>query len=82
MVRNYPNPFTGTTNIELSISETCDVRAEVFDMTGKLVRTLYKGRMVQGVHTLKFDANGLQKGLYIGKISAGSKQHMLKMIVR
>ena len=37
---NYPNPFKSTTTISFDIYENCHVRLEIFDITGKLVKTI------------------------------------------
>ena len=65
----YPNPFSGFTTIEYSFSETCPVKAEVFDLTGRLMITLANEIQSQGQHTLKVD--GIEAGTYILRLQIG-----------
>jgi flagellar hook assembly protein FlgD len=51
----WPAPFTSETRIALRLEETTDVRVEVFDVAGRLVRTLYEGALGAGVHDMIWD---------------------------
>ncbi len=78
--RAYPNPFTGITYIHLQIEETSEVKAEVYDINGKLVKVLYKGVMTPGTGSLEFNASDLPKGFYIGRITAENNTYFVRMI--
>ena len=41
--QNYPNPFNGRTNINFSIPFSAYVDLKIFDMNGKVIKTLYQG---------------------------------------
>ena len=41
--QNYPNPFNGHTNINFSTPFSAHVDLKIFDMNGKVVKTLYHG---------------------------------------
>jgi hypothetical protein len=82
--QNYPNPFNPTTNIRFSLPETNDVTLEVYDLTGRLVRTLVSGQVEAGVHTMTWDgkdASGVQvaSGVYLYRIQAGAFNQTNKM---
>jgi hypothetical protein len=79
---SYPNPFTETTYIDLSVNVKTEVRAMVYDLNGKLVAELYNGIMHPGVGTLEFNAKELPRGFYIGRITAGNKVYTVKMIAK
>ncbi|MFZ5940038.1 MAG: T9SS type A sorting domain-containing protein [Bacteroidota bacterium] len=78
----YPNPFNGSTRIDIELDMDAQVVAEVYDMTGKKVAILFDGYMSQGVQTLEFDATLYGSGLYIGRIKAGDQLYSVKMIAR
>jgi len=78
----YPNPFTASTRIDLNIETKSNVRASVYDITGKLVKELYNGQMQAGVNTIEFDGSELSKGIYFGKIAVGNQNYTLKMILK
>lgn len=75
--QNYPNPFNPTTNINFSLPENVNVRLEVYDISGRLVKTLVSGQLNAGVHTITWsgqDNTGAQvaSGKYLYRLQAGS----------
>ncbi len=71
IVANYPNPFNPATVIEYRLPEgRHSVRLEVFDATGRLVRSLLEGEQDGGTHRVTFDAAGLPSGSYLARLSA------------
>jgi hypothetical protein len=82
--QNYPNPFNPTTNISFSLPETNDVKLEIYDLTGRLIRSLVSGQVQAGVHTLQWDgldASGAQvaSGVYLYRIQSGAFTQTNKM---
>lgn len=74
---NYPNPFNPTTNINFSLPENVNTRLEVYDMTGRLVKTLVRGQLDAGVHTITWNGQdnvGAQvaSGVYLYRLQAGT----------
>ncbi|MXW32443.1 MAG: T9SS type A sorting domain-containing protein [Rhodothermaceae bacterium] len=58
---NYPNPFNPSTNFSFTLPLNKRVSVRVYDMTGRLVRTLVNDEAyVQGTHTVNW--NGLNDG--------------------
>ncbi len=54
---NSPNPFTSSTTIHFNIPNRSDVRIRIYDMDGKLVRSLVVDRLyTAGEHTATWDA--------------------------
>ncbi|NNE09780.1 MAG: hypothetical protein HKN20_14565, partial [Gemmatimonadetes bacterium] len=45
-----PNPFNPTTRLRIELPEAADVRWELYDVRGRLVRTLVKGSLAAGPH--------------------------------
>ena len=66
--QNYPNPFNPSTTIEFTLSETSEVKLEVYDMLGKKIETLVNKELSVGTHKIKFDGSRLANGNYIYKI--------------
>jgi hypothetical protein len=77
---NYPNPFSGITNIELQLKSESLVRVQVLDITGRVVSILQDGTLAEGKHRFEFDGTRLPKGLYFAKVVAGNDQKAVKMI--
>ena len=68
--QNYPNPFNPITNINFSLENTSYIELKIFDITGKLIKTLYSGIVHSGEHSCRFFSNGLPSGVYLYKIYA------------
>ncbi len=65
-VRNYPNPFTTTTNLEFKTTSRGHVHITVYDMMGRTVTVLMDEVVAEpGKHSVAFDASGLSGGLYL-----------------
>jgi hypothetical protein len=77
---NYPNPFTGSTTIELQLEKASYIRVSVIDMAGRTVANLQEGNLTEGKHRFSFDGTALPKGLYFAKVVNGNDQKVVKMI--
>ncbi len=63
--QNYPNPFNPVTKIEFSLPETSMIDLIVYDINGRIVKSLIKGdELNAGIFTVTFDAVGLSTGVY------------------
>lgn len=50
LYQNRPNPFNPTTWIPYELRNAGEVRLDIFDVTGRLVRTLIDGPVTEGAH--------------------------------
>ncbi len=81
-VTNYPNPFTGTTNIEVSLNKTASVRIVIYNMSGTVVSDTFNSDLYSGTYNFTFNASGLPSGMYFGKVIVGNEVTTLKMLAR
>lgn len=81
LLQNYPNPFNGTTVIGYRLADFGDVRLVVYDLLGREVATLVKGREGPGEHQVKFDAGGLASGVYVCRLFAGTYAGCVKLVL-
>jgi subtilisin family serine protease len=66
----YPNPMSTTATIEWQIpSASSEIRFDIFDMLGRKVQTVYRGRSPIGMNRLELDLSHLTNGLYIASLS-------------
>jgi hypothetical protein len=55
LTQNQPNPFAGRTTIEYSLPAGGPARLRVFDLSGRLVRTLVDGPLAAGAGEVEWD---------------------------
>jgi hypothetical protein len=67
--QNYPNPFNPSTYISFSLPVRTRVKLTVYDMLGRVVKTLADNSFEPGNHKVVFDAAGLSSGIYFYSIS-------------
>ncbi|ARA92180.1 hypothetical protein AWN76_002650 [Rhodothermaceae bacterium RA] len=68
LLANYPNPFHRTTTLSFTLGQAGPVRLRVFDVQGRLVRTLIDGSLPPGSHRVTFDADRLPSGAYLYRL--------------
>jgi hypothetical protein len=79
--QNFPNPFNPSTTIIYSIPSAANVTLDVFDMTGKLIRTVVNEQQESGQHTVSFSDGKLPSGTYFFRLQAGPNYSTKKMIL-
>ena len=77
----YPNPFNASTHLSYEIPATTRVNLSVFDLTGRLVRTLEDRVMLQGTHAINFDASDLPSGMYFLRLNTASLATTQKLLL-
>jgi hypothetical protein len=84
LLPNYPNPFNPSTEISYNLDKAGDVRLEIFDQNGKMIKRLVAGFQKAGYHSLSW--NGVNEfglvqasGVYYAKLSADGKSQTIKM---
>lgn len=81
-----PNPFRAATGIEYSIEAPAAVRINVFDVAGRLVRTLEDGARPAGTHVVTWDGRdgagrAMESGVYFYRVSAGDTEDRGKVVL-
>jgi len=76
----YPNPFSGSANIELQLENESAVSAFVVNMAGNKVASLQEGKLTEGKHRFVFDGSALPKGVYLVKVITSNAQQTVKLI--
>lgn len=81
LYQNYPNPFNPTTLISYAIPTRSRITLGVYDVLGRVVRTLVEETQDPGIYEAQFDASGLASGIYFYRLTAGSFVQTKKMLV-
>lgn len=79
--QNYPNPFNPETVINFTMPAAGYVKGTVFDILGREVATLIDGEMTAGEHQTRFNASGLNSGIYIFRLESAGYSEVIKMAV-
>ncbi|KAA3597652.1 MAG: T9SS C-terminal target domain-containing protein [Calditrichaeota bacterium] len=86
LAQNFPNPFNPSTKINFQIAKTQDVKLQVYNLKGELVKELVNEKMSKGSHSANWNGtdsfgNQVSSGTYFYKISAGTFTQTNKMIL-
>lgn len=82
-----PNPFSNTTTITFSISKSQKVSVQIFDITGRLIKTFSDKEMSQGNQQIDWNATdnkgqAVGAGIYFLNLYDGEKSYSRKLIVQ
>ena len=70
---NYPEPFQDKTTIPLGLPRRMTVSLNVFDRSGRLVKTLVDDALPPGTHKVVFDGSSLPGGVYVYRLQVGGR---------
>ncbi len=79
--QNYPNPFNPSTTLVFTLQRGSRVSLDVYDIRGRLVKTLWNGYKAAGTHRLRFDGKGLASGIYMYRLSNGKQSVTRRMLL-
>ena len=60
----YPNPFFEKVTVEFNASVKQNYTIEMIDLNGRLVKSIHRGSLLEGLHTFDVEAGNLQTGIY------------------
>ena len=91
LLQNYPNPFNPDTWIPYQLSKASNVTIKIYDITGKMVRSLDLGYKPAGTYRTQSTAaywNGQNKagepvasGVYLAVLKSGKDQQIRRMFL-
>ena len=81
LYQNYPNPFNPTTIIKYDVPKSSLVTIKVYDILGRIVKTLVNEEKIPGSYEVTFNAQNLSSGIYFYTIKAGDFVQAKKMIL-
>ena len=84
--QNYPNPFNPITSIRYDLPQDGLVNITIYDMMGRIVKTLVNSSQTAGYKSIVWDTvddrgHLASAGLYIYSITAGNYRANKKMIL-
>ena len=84
--QNYPNPFNPITSLRYDLPQDGLVNVTVYDMMGRLVKTLVNSSQTAGYKSIQWNATNdrnepVSAGLYLYTIQAGDFRQTKKMVL-
>ncbi len=84
LFENHPNPFYGITRVRFQLTREGPVRLGVYDLTGRVVRSLIQGIRPAGIHDIDWDGaddsgQRVDSGVYLFRLDAGRQQLIRKV---
>ncbi len=82
----YPNPMSSETTIDFNLKEGSKINIDVFDLSGKQIKSLYNGKLKSGNHDLKWNGcnekgQKLISGIYIIKFKINNHLYSKRIVV-
>lgn len=79
-----PNPFAEATRFAFELPEAAPIRLEIFDLSGRHVRTLAAGEQAAGVHTVVWDGTderGVRvTGLFFARFRTAGLERTVRLV--
>ena len=92
LLSNYPNPFNPETWIPYQLGKSAEVTITIYDVRGRVVRTLILGHQAAGVYRSRSKAahwdgknefgEAVASGVYFYRFTAGDFSATRKMLIR
>jgi flagellar hook assembly protein FlgD len=80
----YPNPFNATVTVRYSLPEESDVEIVIYDIRGRVVKTIYKEGVSAGENSIIWEGTGesgekIASGIYLYRVTAGEYEAASRM---
>jgi len=79
---NYPNPFNPSTAINFTVNQVSNVKMQILNANGQLVKEAALGSLTAGSHSYSFNGESLNSGIYFCTLLVdGAKIASHKMVL-
>lgn len=80
----HPNPFNPVVNLSFALSVAQHVNLEIFDLAGRKIATVFRGRMSAGPKSVQWrgqddSGHGVAAGVYFAKVSTHGGSDLKKL---
>lgn len=77
----FPNPFSTSATLHLSVSEPASVAVRLFALGGRLVREVPARQLPAGQHQLEISGTGLDNGLYVCELKVNDQIYHSRLVL-
>ena len=86
LFQNFPNPFNPVTTLRYALPEDTMVNITIYDMMGRVVKTLINDQQTNGYKSVQWNATNnigqpVSTGIYLYTIDAGKFRQTKKMVL-
>jgi hypothetical protein len=86
LLANSPNPFNPSTTIRFQLAQPAHVELAIYDVSGRLVRTLTNEQFGSGVHSLEWNGRDEKgrcaaSGVYLCRLVTGSSVYSRRVLM-
>jgi hypothetical protein len=81
-VNVYPIPAKDFVNVNYTLNMKSRVKLDVYDVQGRLVKTLMHEEQTNGEHENKLDVSSLKQGIYFLRINTNEKTETIRFSVQ
>ena len=79
-ISNFPNPFNSSTTISLKMAQRSELIISVYDLKGKIVKTLFEGEKDAGSYDFQWTPENLPTGVYLCCFQSAIYNKSIKVI--
>jgi hypothetical protein len=80
-ITNYPNPVTDQVTLKWQVPVRMPLSVNLYDATGRLMRTLYTANDKARVGTLTMDTRSLSAGIYLVRLETANGSATRKVVI-
>jgi hypothetical protein len=81
VLKSFPNPFSSSCTVCYQLTEASQVNLSVFDLSGRLIKTLVDEVVPAGMYSEYLNASGLSSGMYLIRLVAGNLSTSRRCII-
>ncbi len=75
-----PNPFINNFVVELALRENADVKIDLSDVQGKLIKNIGQRNLLAGTHEIRIEGHDLATGVYFARIQIGNQSKTIRLV--
>lgn len=79
--QNHPNPFRNRTQIPYTLTQPGHTTIKIYDVTGRLAKTVIDQQQSAGMYAAEVNLNGLPAGIYIYELRVGAETQRRTMVL-
>jgi hypothetical protein len=78
----FPNPFSVSTTLSFTLSQSQNVSIKVFDLKGKLIKTLANNYFEAGNHSIEWNVEDVGSGIYFVTVKTVDEVETFKIYLQ